>query len=229
MTLPKIAGVFLVMSLLANITAFANGTSRGLRPPAAFDFGAADDLLRLAAESRAHVLPLALSLMSPVLAIPAGLGFFHILRPAGWTAVFGVTMFFVGMVFVVLLDVVEVIAILSVAPAYASATEGSRPAIVALGSSLELGRAVLGYIGHFFSFGLAQLALGYAIVKVPGISNWLGGLSFVPAFMLGWMVPVMALRGQPVGPVVGIGVAMFFIWLMGMSVVLLRWKGQEEL
>ena len=47
--------------------------------------------------------------------------------------------------------------------------------------------------------------------------------------MLGWMVPVLALLGQAVAPVVGIGIAMFFIWLMGMSVVLLRWKAQEEL
>ncbi len=40
MTLPRIAGVFLVTSILANVTAFAIGTSRGLRPPPAFDFGA---------------------------------------------------------------------------------------------------------------------------------------------------------------------------------------------
>ena len=229
MALPRLAGVFLVMSLLANMTAFIIGTTRGLRPPPAFDFGDADDLLRLSGESGAHALPLALSLISPVLAIPAGLGFWHILRPAGWSAVFGVTMFFVGMVFVVLLDSVEVVAILRVAPAYASAAESARPAIVALGATLELSRSVLGYVGHFFGFGLAQLALGYAIVKVPGISNWLGGLSFVPGIMLGWMVPVLALFGQAVGPVTGIGVAMFFIWLIGMSVVLLRWKGEEEL
>lgn len=229
MTLPRIAGVFLVMSLLANVTAFAIGTSRGLRPPPAFDFGSAEDLLGLAAESRAHLLPLALSLISPVLAIPAGLGWFHILRPAGWTALFGVTMFFAGMVFVVLLDVIELIAILRVAPAYASATELARPSILALGSSLELARTVLGYVGHFLSFGLAQLALGYAIVKVPGISNWLGGLSFVPAIMLGWMVPVLGFAGQAVGPVVAIGISVFFIWLVGMSVVLLRWEDQEEL
>ncbi len=43
-------------------------------------------------------------------------------------------MFFVGMVLVVLLDIIEVVAILRVAPAYAAATESARPAIVALGA-----------------------------------------------------------------------------------------------
>ena len=47
--------------------------------------------------------------------------------------------------------------------------------------------------------------------------------------MLGWMVPLLAVLGQPVGLVVGIGILGFTIWLGGMSVLLLRWNGQEEL
>jgi hypothetical protein len=229
MTLPRIAGVFLVTSLLANVTAFAIGTSRGLLPPPAFDFGDSQHLLRLSAESGSHQLPLMLSLMSPVFALPVGYALFHVLRAAGWPAAFGAAMFFVGMIFVVLLDVLELVAIGRLAPAYGAAPDFARPAIAAVGATADLAIDVLGFVGHFFSFGLAQLAFGVAIIKVPNISNWLGGLSFVPAFMLGWMVPLLALLGQDVGPVVGIGIAVYFIWLVGMSVVLLRWQGQEEL
>lgn len=112
---------------------------------------------------------------------------------------------------------------------------GGRDAVAAFSGNptassktIDLGIDVLGFVGHFFSFGLAQLAFGLAIIKVPNISNWLGGLSFVPAFMLGWMVPLLALLGQDARPVMGIGIAVFFIWLVGMSVVLLRWKEPEE-
>ena len=96
--LPRIAGVFLLASLMTNIMAFFIGTSRGLAPPSAFDFGDTQQLVRLSAESGAHLFPLTLSLLSPVLAIPAGLGIYHVLRAAGWPALFGVVMFFVGMI-----------------------------------------------------------------------------------------------------------------------------------
>ena len=136
-------------------------------------------------------------------------------------------MFFVGMIFVVPLDVLELVAIARLAPAYGAASDAARPSIAAVGATADMAIDVLGFVGHFFSFGLAQLAFGVAIITVPNISNWLGGLSFVPAIMLGWMAPLLGVFGQGAGPVVGIGVAVFMFWLVGMSVVLLRWKGQE--
>lgn len=100
--LPRIAGVFLLAAVATNLIAFVIGSSRGLAPPPAFDIGNAQ---HLSADASSHWLPLTLSLLSPVFAIPAGLGIYHVLKSAGWPALFGVVMFFVGMIFVVLLDV----------------------------------------------------------------------------------------------------------------------------
>jgi hypothetical protein len=140
-TLPKVAAVFSIASVLANLAALWIGTGRGLAPPMAFDFGRDVDLIRLAAEHSAHVLPLSLSLLSPCLGIPAGLGWFHILRGAGWPAVVGLVMFLVGMIFVVLLDILELIVIVRLAPAYGVASEAVRPALLGVTSALELMRA----------------------------------------------------------------------------------------
>jgi hypothetical protein len=95
--LPKVAGVLSILSVVANLTAVGIGSSRGLLPPTAFDFGDPNDLTRLSVDHAAHVLPLALSLLSSCLAIPVGLGWFHVLKRAGSYAVFGVLMFYVGM------------------------------------------------------------------------------------------------------------------------------------
>jgi hypothetical protein len=222
--LPRIAGVFLLAALTTNMMAFFIGTSRGLAPPPTFDFGDRQQLERLSAESGAHLFPLTLSVLSPVLAIPAGLGIYHVLRAAGWPALFGVVMFFIGMIFVVLLDVLELLAIARVAPAYGAAPDFARPSIQALGGTIDSAIDVLGYVGHFFCFGLAQLAWGIAIIKVPGISNWLGGLSFIPGILIGWLPPLIAIAGVSAAPVIGVGIIAFLTWLIGMTVVLLRWK-----
>jgi hypothetical protein len=221
--LPRIAGVFLLAALTTNTVAFFIGTSRGLAPPPTFDFGDAQQLERLSAEAGAHLFPLTLGLVSPVLAIPAGLGIYHVLKTAGWPALFGVVMFYVGMIFVVLLDVLELLAIARVAPAFGAASDIARPSIQALGGAIDSAINVLGYVGHFFSFGLAQLAWGIAIIKVPGISNWLGGLSFIPGVLIGWLTPLIAITGISPAPVIGIGLIAFLTWLIGMAVVLLRW------
>lgn len=222
--LPRIGAVLLFAAIAANLAAFAIGAARGLLPPPAFDFGDAQHLERLAVESRHHLLPLTLSLASPVLVLPAGLALFHILRPAGWTALFGTVMFFVGMIFVVLLDVLELVAIARLAPAYGAAPDFARPAIAATGAVIDTSIDVLGYVGHFFSFGVAQLAFAFAIVAAPGVPNWLGWMSLVPALVIGWFVPVIALFGANAGPLAGIGILLFLVWLIGMAAVLWRWR-----
>ena len=222
--LPRLGAALLGAAVAANLIAFAVGTARGLMPPPAFDFGDAQHLQRLAVESRDHLVPLTLSLASPVLALPAGLALFHILRPAGWTALFGTVMFFIGMIFVVLLDVLELVGIARLAPAFGTAPDFARPAIAAAGAALDTAIDVLGYVGHFFSFGLAQLAFAFAIVAAPGVPNWLGWTSLVPALLIGWFAPVIALFGAGAAPLTAIGLLFFLVWLMGMTVVLWRWQ-----
>lgn len=224
--LPRLGAILLAAAVAANLIAFAIGLGRGLMPPAAFDFGDSQHLERLSTEYPGHLLPLMLSLLSPVLAVPAGLAIFHVLRPAGWTALFGTVMFFVGMVFVVLLDIVELVAIARLAPAYGGAPDFARPAILAVGAVIDATIDVLGHVGHFFSFGLAQLAFAFAIVAAPGVPNWLGWLSLVPALLIGWFVPVLTVFGAPSGPFMAIAFAIFFAWLIGMAAVLWRWQPQ---
>jgi hypothetical protein len=225
----KIAGVFSILSVLANLAAFGVGSSRGLLPPTAMDFGSGDDLARLSAAHAAHVLPLALSLLSPCLAIPVGLGWLHVLKRAGAYAVCGVVMFYVGMIFVVLLDILELVLIVRLAPAYGLASEAAKPALLAFGATVELARDVLGYVGHFFGFGLGQFALGLAILKVRSVPRWLGWLSFVPAIVIGWVPVLLVLAGSAhtADSFVPVGALTFFVWLLSMAVILLRWRPEE--
>jgi hypothetical protein len=222
--LPKLAAIFSIGSILANLVAFGIGTSRGLSPPTAFDFGSDSDLRQLSADHAAHLVPLVLSLLSPCLAIPAGLGWWHVLGRAGWPALFGIVMFYVGMIFVVLLDVLELVSIMRLAPAYDLVSEAARPALLGFASTVELTRATLRHIGHFFGFALGQLALGVAVLREPSLPRWLGWLSFVPAVLIGWLATVLELSGRSAGPAVPVGILAFVVWVLAMAVVLLRWK-----
>lgn len=226
-TLTRAGAVFLTGAIVTNLAAFAIGIARGLLPPPGFDFGDSQHLQRLAAEYDRHLLPLALSLLSPILAMPAGVAIAHVLRPAGWVALFGAAMFFIGMIFVVLLDVLELVTIARLAPAYGAAADFARPSILALGATIDTAIDVLGYIGHFFSFGLAQLAFAFAIVATPGVPNWLGWMSLVPALVIGWLMPLIVLFGAPAGAVTAMAMLLFLVWLTGMAVVLWRWQPRE--
>jgi Domain of unknown function (DUF4386) len=221
--LPRMAGVFSILAIVVNFVAFGIGASRGLSPPNTVNFGSSDDLVNLALNYDAHILPLALGLLSPFLAIPVALGWFHVLKDARGYASFGLAMFFVGMTLVVILDVLELVLVVALAPAYASADAASQSALLGFGATLGLTRDVLGYVGHFFSFGLAQIAFGLAILRVRAVPRWLGWLSFVPGIILGWLATMLDLSGAS-GPVVPLGVLSFVIWNLGMAVVLLRWR-----
>jgi hypothetical protein len=227
--LPRIGGVFAILSVLANAAAFAVGTSRGLLPPNAFDFGSGPDVLDLGMNYQEHILPLTLSLLSPCLAIPVGLGWFHVLKGARGYALFGVAMFYVGMMFVVILDVLELVLVVGLAPAYALADTATQSALLAFSATLGLAKDVLGYVGHFFSFGLAQIALGLAILRVQGVPKWLGWLAFAPGILLGWVATLLSLGGVVAGPVSALGILSFAVWIVAMAVVLLRWQPTEKL
>jgi hypothetical protein len=153
------------------------------------------------------------------------LGWFHVLKAAGSYAVWGVTMFLVGMIFVVLVDVVEFTLIVDLAPAYGNAEAAAKPAVLAVAETMERTRKVLSYIGHFFGFGLGQLALGLAILRARRVPRWLGRLSFVPALALGWVATLLDLAGGEawVGPIAGVGILAFTVWFLAMGVVLIRW------
>ena len=183
--LPRIAGVFAILSVVANFGAFGIGVSRGLSPPNAMDFGSSDDLVNLALNYEAHILPLALSLLSPCLGIPMALGWFHSKRGQGIRVVWGSNVLRRN-------DVRG-----HSGRTRISLGRGTSPCVclsrrrvairsLRFGATLGLTRDVLGYVGHFFSFGLAQIAFGFAILSVRAVPRWLGWLSFVPGIALGW-------------------------------------------
>jgi hypothetical protein len=222
--LTRSAALLTVLSIAANLLALGIGSSRGLTPPNVVDFGNAADLVVLASSYHAHVLSLALSLLSPCLAIPIALGWFELLRGARAYALAGVALYFIGMIFVVLLDVLELVLVVDLAPAYARAGSSAQPALLGVGATLGHARDVLGYVGHFFSFGLAQIALGVAILLGGGAPRWLGWWSFVPGIVLGWLATGASIAGASVGPLAALGILSFLVWLVGMAVVLWRWR-----
>ncbi len=226
----RIAGVFALLAVAVNLAAVGVGISQGIQPPPTVDFGSASQLSALAQEPRPAILAYWFGLLSPCLALPIGFGLLQLLRRSGSYAQFGVLMFYIGMIFVVLLDILELALYSELPSRYVAASDAAKPSLLALGAMAGLTRDVLGYVGHFFAFGLGQFALGVAILKVRVVPPWLGWLSFVPALLLGWLATALSLNGRVVaaGVVAMIGVPTFFVWLLSMAVFLLRGEQQES-
>ena len=182
--------------------------------------------LRLSAEYGSHRLPLTLSLSRRCSRCRSG-ALFRVLKAAGWPAAFGAAMIFDRQISSCSLMCGELVAIGRRRAGLLAPRQTSRvPRSPAVGAAVDLGHDVLGFVGHFFSFGLAQLAFGLAIIKVA--EHFRIGLadcrSYPRSCSGGWCRYLGAGLASDVGSAWpgNIGMRYCFIWRLAMSVVLLR-------
>jgi hypothetical protein len=226
----RIAGASALLSVLAQFAAIGIAVSRGIRPGGAIDFSDPAQILPAAgANHAASVLGLSLATLSPFLALPLGLGMYVMLRQAKGYALFGAVMFYVGMTIALIHEVLRIALFARLPPAWLAASESTRPAIQVLGDVLQSAEGMFDLIAFVVMFGLGFSAIALAILNLRVVPRWLGWVLLVPAVGVGLIAFPLGFFGfTTAGMLVLPGMLVFFLWLVAMAVVLLRWTPQEE-
>jgi hypothetical protein len=156
----RIAATFSLLSPVAILAAIPIAAGlRGVGGPGLIDFGSGEMLAQLAAGAPRTIWVDTLALIGPVLALPAGAGWYLILRNERSLAAFGALFWYLGMMFVITQDAVQLALVTKLPPAYVAADASLKPAIEMFGDSLayvvEMPRRSANIsLGRVFSFWL---------------------------------------------------------------------------
>ena len=226
----RVAGVSALLSVVVQFGAIGIAVSRGIRPGGAIDFGDGAQLVAAAtSEHAASVLGLSLATLSPFVGLPLGLGLYVLLKPAQAYALFGAVMYYVGMTITLIHEVLRIALFVKLPPAYLAAPESSKPAIVVLGGLLQYAEGMFALMAFIVMFGLGLSAFALAILSLRVVPHWLGWTLLVPAVGVGLIAYPLGYFGvTTAGMLVLPGMLIFFVWLVSMAVVLLRWNPPRE-
>jgi hypothetical protein len=220
----RIAAFFAFLSPLTIFAGipFAAGLG-GVGGPGPIDFGDGAVLARLAELGAAPARVDLFALLGPVFALPATMGWYVLLRAEGRLAQLGVVLWYVGMVFIIMQDAMQLALVSTLPSAYAAADVATRAAIETVGGGLGYTIEVLAFSGHLpNAFGIILLSL--LMWRCPAIPKWLAGLG-LGAALLAFSSGVLAFAFPDV-PAFGIGVPIgIFImlgWGVGLGVIMLR-------
>ena len=224
----RIAAVFAFLSplmIFAGIPFAAQLAGAG--GPGPIDFGDGAVLARLAELGDAPVRVDLFALLGPIFALPATMGWYVLLRTEGRLAQLGVVLWYVGMLFVITQDALQLALVSTLPASYAAADISTRSAIEAVGGGLGYAIKVLAFAGHLpSSFGSILLSL--LMWRCAAIPKWLAGFGLAAALLafvsgvLGFAFPKVPALG--IG--VPIGIFMILGWGIGLGVVMLREAGR---
>lgn len=220
----RIAAVFAFLSPLAIFAAipFAAGLG-GAGGPGPIDFGNGAVLARLAELGVAPARVDLFALLGPILALPATIGWYVLLRAQGRLALLGVVLWYFGMVFIIAQDAVQLALVSTLPASYAAADTAARVAIEVLGTGLARSIEVLAFSGHLPNgFGIILLSL--LMWRCATIPRWLAGIGLVAGTIaLGSAVLAFSFPAVPMlGIGVPIGIFLMLGWGIGLGVVMLR-------
>lgn len=219
----RIAAVFSFLSPLAILAGipFAADVG-GVGGPGPIDFGSGAVLSRLAELGPAPVQVDTLALLGPMFALPAAYGWYLLLRSTSRLAALGTLLWYLGMVFIVTQDALQLAFVAKLPAAYAASDISTRAAIEVVGASLAYAIDVLAFVGRSGDFGFLLLAL--VMWRCATIPKWIAGLGFVSSVVslvggvLAFAFPDIALFriGVPVG------ILMLLVCIAALGVVMLR-------
>jgi len=224
--LTRISAAFSFLSPLVVVATIAVMIAGGLGGPAAIDF-ASPDVLRHLKDSRPAILwSEALSLVGPIVALGAGLGWYRILKPAGSYVALGVLLWYAGMIFVITQDALEFTLVARLPDAYFASDASSQAAIAALGSTLGSFIDVLTLVGDlvsYFGILLVSIAMLSGVQRVP---RWLGILGLLAGVLIaiGLVAGAISPNAGPIGAARPLGFLLFMAWFVGTGVVMARWR-----
>jgi hypothetical protein len=225
-----VAGVLSIVSPLLVLAALPFAARlRGLGGPGPINFGDARVLEQLHEVESAAIWVDTFALIGPTLVFGIGIGWYLIVRRTSAFALYGTVLWYVGMVFIVVQDALQLAFVSRLPAAYVAATEAAKPAVLAVGGTLAYAIEVLanvGIVGYVGAFILYMVTL-----RTPSIPRWIGivgalssGLAILSSLLVLVIPQVPALGiGRPIGILAGI-VLNFFL-----GIVMLRWKESDTL
>jgi hypothetical protein len=218
----KIAALFSFLSPLMILIAIPIGVSMGRRP-APIDFGSADELARLhSASGKVHIL-VALALAGPVLALGIGPGWYELLSGAGPYVLFGIVLWYLGMIFVIINDTLELAMVVRLPSAFSIAREQDRPALLVFGSVIALAIELFAFVGDLVSFlGLGFIA--FAMLRVPMFPAWIAvvGIAAAILILVSTVASATLRHSASVERARLLGFNLFMLWIISTGVML--WK-----
>jgi len=194
-------------------------------PPGRIDFGNANTLQRLVTAMPSALWLAHLSLIGPTIALGTGIGWYQVLRTVGSYVAFGVVLWYLGMVLIVTQDAVEVAIVDYLPAAYVAADASLRPSLLALGAGTSRSLDMVAAVGDSLSF-LGLALINVALWRYRPTLRPLAGLGFVSVFLIlgGLSLPSVSSGLQGLARLFPAGFMLFMLWMVGMGIVLLRWK-----
>jgi hypothetical protein len=225
----KIAGAFSLLSALAMLTAIPIAAGlQGFGGPGPINFGSGMVLSQLAATAPRPAWVDTLALLGPVLGLPAGAGWYLISRQHT-LATLGILLWYLGMVFTIMQDAVQIALVVTFPAAYVAADPVIQPALEIVGSSASSLIVIVSRVGAIGWLGCLFVSL--SMVKIPRIPKWMSYLGIAAS-----AVALVSVYGQALFPKValfGIGVPVgimtfIVVWVPAIGIVMLNWKNDDS-
>jgi hypothetical protein len=222
LSVTKVAAVFSILSPVTIFVLIPLGISQG-GSPLPLDFGKPEELARLHKGMPMTMWIETLALIAPVLALGAGFGWYALLAPTVSYAGFAVGVWYLGMIFVVINDALELGVAARLPAAYEAADDRTRPALLAFGASLSSvidAFAALGILGH-----VSTVLIAFAMTQLAGFPHWAGWLGVVGEGLVVVMRIVTALLPEvrAFGPLMSLGFVLYIIWMIVTGYVMWGW------
>jgi hypothetical protein len=220
----RVAGISALLAVVAQFAAIGIAIANGIQPGAPLDFSNGARLLA-AGDVTSGVLGLALATISPSLGLPLGLGLYVVLEDAKGYALFGATMYYVGMTLGLVHEVLRIVLFWRMPGLYQGATEAARPAVLALGDLIAHAQDLFALIAFVIIFGGGCTALALGIIRTAALPRSLGWILLVLGAGVGLVAyPLQYFRVAGASLVVFAAMIVFFLWLIAAGVTLLRWR-----
>src|SRR5262245_40349535 len=222
----RIAGVFALLAVVAQFGAIGIAIANGIQPGAPLDFSDGAQLLAIADVPPGLLgLGLVLATISPSLGLPLGLGLYVVLKDAKGYALFGATMFYVGMTIALVHEVLRIVLFWRMPGLYQGAAESVRPAVLALGDVAGHVQQMLAMMSFVITFGIGLTVIALAIIRTGALPRALGWILLVPGAGVGLVAyPLQYFHVPGATGVVLAAMMVFFLWLIATAVMLLRWR-----
>jgi hypothetical protein len=224
--LVRVSGVFVLLSMGAEIAAIAVSASHGLSPATAntMNWGVGEQLVFFQAPWMRILFPVAI--LAPCLSMLAWLAMYSVLAPGGPAAFCGVTVTSLGFLLGMIAEMIRFSVAMTLPTRYLAAGDVAKPAVLALGAFLSQLFLTFSQTSLVLIYAVGMPLVAFSILRGGTLSRWLGWVLLIPSGLVGYVGGPLLMLGyfSSGGPFVGLGLNIFFVWFVVLGFVLLRWK-----
>lgn len=221
----QLSAVFSILSPLVILILIPLGLSAG-GGPAPVNFGNPEELARLLRSMPKTMWIETLALAAPTLALGAGYGWWVMLKPAGSYVGWAVLLWYLGMIFIIFNDALELAFAAQFPSAYATAPESSKHALLVLGASMSSAIDACAVLGGIVSF-FGAIFITLAMMHFPGLPPWLGWLGLIAVLTLLFTraLSVPFKRARALGLFTLVGFVLYMVWMIITGIFMWKYSG----